>query len=110
MYKFISKYYLKPFYQSPCPAGRLFGIIDAKGKVYACEILENDLIGRLRDNNMNFMKVWNNEKNTKLRKFIKDSKCHCSYECALAFNFTGNLRYQFSFLRSYLDFYEYGKI
>lgn len=104
LYKYVSKYYLKPFYQSPCPAGRLFGIIDAKGKVFACEILDNDCIGSLRENNMDFMKLWNGKTNQRLRKFIKDSKCHCSYECALAFNFTGNLRYQFSFLRSYLDF------
>ncbi|PPR49431.1 MAG: 7-carboxy-7-deazaguanine synthase [Alphaproteobacteria bacterium MarineAlpha5_Bin5] len=104
MYNFISKYYLKPFYQSPCPAGKLFGIIDAKGKIFACEILEEDCIGDLRENNMNFMKIWNNQKNLKLRKFIKESKCHCSYECALAFNFTSNFRYQFSFLKSYFDF------
>ena len=104
MYKFIQKYYLKPFYQSHCPAGQLFGIIDSKGKIYACEILDKDCLGDLRDSKMNFMKIWNNEKNHKLRQFIKESKCHCSYECALAFNFTSNFRYQFSFLRSYLDF------
>ena len=104
MYKFIKKYYLNPFYQSYCPAGRLFGIIDAKGKIFACEILENDCIGSLRDYDMNFKKIWNNNENRNLRKFIKESKCHCSYECALAFNFTSNLKYQFSFLKSYMDF------
>ena len=80
------------------------GALTSKGKIFACEILEEDCIGDLRENNMNFMKIWNNQKNLKLRKFIKESKCHCSYECALAFNFTSNFRYQFSFLKSYFDF------
>ena len=98
------KMYLEPHYISPCHAGGLFGIITASGLVYPCEILEDKILGDLRENNMNFMKIWNNEKNLKLRKFIKESKCHCSYECALAFNFTSNFRYQFSFLKSYFDF------
>ena len=103
-YEYIKKAYLKPFYQSHCPAGRLFGVIDAKGKVFACEILEKDLIGDLRKYDMNFKKLWNNDKNKKLREFIKKSNCNCTYECALSFNFMSNYQYQFKFLKAYLNF------
>ena len=83
-YDYIKKAYMKPFYQSHCPAGRLFGIIDAKGQVFACEILEKDMVGDLKKENMDFLKIWNGKKNKELRKFITDSKCNCTYEmCAI---------------------------
>tara|TARA_B100001964_G_scaffold210814_1_gene245555 strand:+ start:238 stop:1341 length:1104 start_codon:yes stop_codon:yes gene_type:complete len=103
-YDYVKKAYMKPFYQSHCPAGKLFGIIDAKGKVFACEILENEIIGNLRENNMNFLKVWNNQKNKKLRKFISETNCNCIYECALTYNFMSNFKYQYKFAKSYFDF------
>ena len=60
-------------------------IIDAKGKVFACEILDNDCIGSLRENNMDFMKLWNGKTNQRLRKFIKDCEpgmdMSCSFGC-----------------------------
>ena len=62
--------------------------------MYPCEILEDKLIGNLRDHEMNFMDLWNSKKNTEIKKFIKDTKCRCTYECALSFNILGNWRYQ----------------
>ena len=103
-YDYIIKAYMKPFYQSHCPAGKLFGVIDAKGNIFACEILEKDIIGNLRDNNFNFLKIWNNEKNKKLKQFISKTNCNCTYECALSFNFMSNFKYQYKFVKSYLDF------
>ena len=50
------KMYLAPKYISPCHAGGLFGIITASGLVYPCEILEDKLLGNLRENNTDFMK------------------------------------------------------
>ena len=93
LYKYVSKYYLKPFYQSPCPAGRLFGIIDAKVKVFACEILDNDCIGSLRENNMDFMKLWNDTKAKDTRKWIKDTKCNCHWECIFTYNLISSPKY-----------------
>lgn len=99
-WKLIKKMYLKPHYISMCYAGRLFGIIGANGDVYPCEILEDKKLGNLRNNDMNFEKIWNSKNNIDTRKFIKDSKCNCTYECALSYNILGNYRYQFSLLKS----------
>ena len=103
-YNYIKNNYMNPKYVSDCPAGKLFGIIDAKGDVYACEILENDKIGSLRDADMNFKKVWDSDNNIRLRRFIKKTKCNCTYECALTYNFMSNFKYQPSFIKSILDF------
>ena len=90
----IKKMYLEPKYLSPCHAGSLFGIINSKGKVYPCEILEGRELGDLRENNMDFMKIWNNQKTKDTKNFVLKSKCNCTYECALSYNILGNWRYQ----------------
>ena len=98
------KMYMKPNYISPCHAGSLFGIITANGMVYPCEILEDKLLGDLRKNDMNFSEIWQNQNTKKVKKFIKDTKCNCTYECALTYNILGNWRYQPSLMTSFFDF------
>jgi len=93
-WQMVKEMYMEPKFISPCHAGSLFGIITADGLVYPCEILEDTLLGNLRENNMNFMKIWNNNLTKNTRKFIIKSKCNCTYECALSFNILGNWRYQ----------------
>ena len=99
-YSLTKEMYLEPKFISPCHASGLFGIINAKGMVYPCEILEDKLIGSLRENDMNFIKLWNSSKNKEIKKFIKKTNCNCSYECALTYNILGNWRYQPSLLKS----------
>ena len=96
--------YMSPKYISPCHAGSLFGIITANGLVYPCEILEDKLLGDLRENNMNFTEIWKGAEAKKIKKFIKDTKCNCTYECALTYNILGNWRYQPSLISSFFDF------
>jgi len=93
-WEMIKKMYLKPKYISPCHAGSLFGIISSKGKVHPCEILEGKELGDLRKNDMDLMKIWNNQKAKDTKNFILKSKCNCTYECALSYNILGNWRYQ----------------
>ena len=93
-WEMIKKMYLEPKYISPCHAGSLFGIISSKGKVHPCEILEGKELGDLRENDMNLMKIWNNQKAKDTKNFILKSKCNCTYECALSYNILGNWRYQ----------------
>jgi len=93
-WELTKKMYLKPQYVSPCHAGGLFGIITASGLVYPCEILEDKLLGNLRENNMDFMQVWKNKTTSEVKKFIKKTNCNCTYECALTYNILGNWRYQ----------------
>ncbi len=89
----VKEMYLKPKYLSPCHAGGLFGIVTSKGDIYPCEILEDKNLGNLRENNYDFMKIWKNEKTKQTKKFIKDTNCNCTYECALSYNILGNYRY-----------------
>tara|TARA_B100000029_G_scaffold223166_1_gene221100 strand:- start:1744 stop:2847 length:1104 start_codon:yes stop_codon:yes gene_type:complete len=93
-WELTKKMYLKPNYVSPCHAGGLFGIVTASGLVYPCEILENKILGNLRENNMDFMKIWNSKKTKDAKNFIKKTNCNCTYECALTYNILGNWRYQ----------------
>jgi MoaA/NifB/PqqE/SkfB family radical SAM enzyme len=93
-WEMIKKMYLEPKYISPCHAGSLFGIISSKGKVHPCEILEGKELGDLRKNDMDLMKIWNNQKAKDTKNFILKSKCNCTYECALSYNILGNWRYQ----------------
>ena len=99
-YEMVKEMYLKPKFISTCHAGGLFGIISSNGKVFPCEILEDKMMGDLRENDMNLMKIWKNSYSKQTRKFIKDSKCNCTYECALSYNILGNWRYQPSLLTS----------
>ena len=93
-WEMVKKMYLEPKYISPCHAGSLFGIISSKGKIHPCEILEGKELGDLRENNMDFMKIWNGQKAKDTKNFILKSKCNCTYECALSYNILGNWRYQ----------------
>jgi radical SAM protein with 4Fe4S-binding SPASM domain len=103
----VKKMYLKPKYISPCHASTLFGVIFPNGDLYPCEILENRKIGNLREVNMNFMKLWFSKNNKDLKNFILDSKCHCTYECALSYNILSNWRYQPALLKAALKFNNY---
>ena len=93
-WKLVKEMYLIPKYISPCHAGGLFGIISSAGLVYPCEILEDKLLGDLRKNQMDFMKIWRNQATHDVKKFISKSNCNCTYECALTYNILGNWRYQ----------------
>ncbi len=93
MYKNIISTYLEPKFISNCYAGSTFGVINADGSVYPCEILDKPL-GSLRDYDMNFMKLWRDTKALNTKKWIKDTKCNCTYECAWSFNILGNAKYQ----------------
>lgn len=88
----IKRTYLAPKFISFCPAGSLFGIIQANGDVYPCEIL-NTPLGNLRDYEMNFEKLWQSEKAEDCRRFIKDSRCHCTFECAWTVNVVSHLKF-----------------
>ena len=90
----VKKMYLKPKYLSRCYAGGIFGIIGANGDVLPCEILDKKILGNLRQNGMDLMQIWKNAKTSSARKFIKDTKCNCTYECALSFNVLANWKYQ----------------
>jgi MoaA/NifB/PqqE/SkfB family radical SAM enzyme len=69
---------------TPCTAGSLSYVVWEDGRVNACEILP-DTIGNV--NNSTFPKnIFKSNKAKELRKKIKDTKCKCTYECAMSTN------------------------
>ena len=61
------------------------------GSLKPCEILK-DKIGNFSDKK-NINELYNSKKAIDLRKFITDTKCKCTYECAMTTNslFNGNM-------------------
>lgn len=79
-------------YQIPCMAGRLGGAIFANGDVLPCELLTDKVLGNLRDFDYNFKKIWFSEKADEARKWIRDTRCFCTYECFHTLNILFNKR------------------
>ena len=70
-----------------CSAGVKFLEIFQDGKVAPCEILEtiSDLedpsMGNLQDFDFNVQKLLESDHAKKIVQYIKDTKCHCTFEC-----------------------------
>ena len=69
---------------TPCTAGNLSYVIMEDGKVKPCEILD-DSIGNVNYDE-NLKEIFTSNKSKKLRKWIKDTECKCTYECAMSTN------------------------
>ena len=91
-YNIISETYLQPEFRSYCPAGSIFGVVQSDWTVYPCEILDKPL-GNLRDYNFDFLKLWHDAKAAETKKWIKDTKCNCHWECAWTYNILSNPQY-----------------
>jgi radical SAM protein with 4Fe4S-binding SPASM domain len=68
-------------YQIPCYAGSLGACMFANGDILPCELLIDRKLGNVRDVNYDFKKIWYSQKADETRKFIRDTKCFCTYEC-----------------------------
>ena len=78
-------------YVTPCVAGRKMYVISEEGNVKPCELLPHNY-GNLRDYNYDIKKLLGDFETKKSRKWIKQTKCKCTFECALAANVTWNKR------------------
>lgn len=76
-------------YVISCLSANISCVMTETGDVYPCEILEKR-IGNIRDVNYNFKKLWYSREAEEIRKFIKNNKCYCTYECALTTNILFN--------------------
>jgi|TARA_B100001964_G_scaffold75053_1_gene85309 MoaA/NifB/PqqE/SkfB family radical SAM enzyme len=93
-YDMIINSYIKPQFYTPCVAGKIFGVIKSNGDVFPCEILdESKIMDNLKDYNFNFLKLWLAKKNDGVRKWIKDTKCNCHWECIYIYNLISNKKY-----------------
>lgn len=79
-------------YQTPCYAGNLGACLFANGDTYPCELLTDRRLGNVRDVGYDFKKIWFSKEADDARRFIRDSKCFCTYECFLTVNILFNPR------------------
>jgi len=76
---------------TPCVAGRKFAIVSETGDVFPCEIL-NEKIGNIKDADYNLSKILKNNESKRIQKWIKDTKCKCTFECASAASIVWNYK------------------
>ena len=69
---------------TPCTAGNLSYVIMEDGTIKPCEILDNSIGNVVSDNNIS--EIFKSNKAKKLRKWITDTECKCTYECAMSTN------------------------
>ena len=91
-HRLIAKVVRDNAYQIPCYAGNLGGALFANGDVYPCELLIDRKLGNVRDAGYDFRKIWFGPEADKARRFIRESKCFCTYECFLTINILFNPR------------------
>jgi len=90
--KIVAETYLTGKFISYCSAGSLFGVIYPDGDVWPCEILDYKL-GNLRDYGMDFLRLWNGKRAGDCRRFIKETRCGCTYECAWTINIISSFKF-----------------
>jgi MoaA/NifB/PqqE/SkfB family radical SAM enzyme len=88
--KLIAKTVRERKFQIPCYAGSLGGAMFSKGQVLPCEMLVDKEIGNVRDYDYDFKKIWTSPKADEVRRWIRDTKCFCTYECFLTVNILFN--------------------
>ncbi len=88
--RIIAKTVREQRYQVPCYAGSLGAAMFSQGQVLPCELQVNRIIGNVRDYNYDFKAIWSSERAEELRRYIRDTKCFCTYECFLTINILFN--------------------
>ena len=70
----------------PCVGGEKMLTLDEEGKVKPCEILEQvgvrPYMGDLRKFNYDLYALLESPEARRMRRWILDTKCHCTFECA----------------------------
>ena len=92
-YRMTAESYLKPKFYTYCVAGSIFGVIQSDGTVYPCEILEKKPLGNLKEYDFNFLDLWQDANAQATRKWIKDTKCNCHWECIKTYNLISSPKY-----------------
>lgn len=67
----------------PCMAGRKMIVVNERAEVLPCEIL-NKRLGTLKEHDYNIKRLLEAPQAVDLVKWIRKTKCHCTFECALA--------------------------
>ncbi len=79
----IRRTLLKDEMTVPCAAGRRMIVVNERAEVLPCEIL-NRKLGSLKDHDYDVSRVLATPEAVELVDWIRRTKCHCTFECALA--------------------------
>ena len=77
-------------YQIPCYAGTLGAAMFSEGQVLPCELQVDRVIGNVRDYDYDFRALWSSDRAEELRRYVRETKCFCTYECFLTINMLFN--------------------
>jgi radical SAM protein with 4Fe4S-binding SPASM domain len=75
----------------PCVAGQKLLVVSETGDVFPCEILGKKM-GNIKEFDYKVSEILKKEESKNLRKWIKDTKCKCTFECATAANIVWNYK------------------
>jgi MoaA/NifB/PqqE/SkfB family radical SAM enzyme len=74
----------------PCQAGALRAVVLETGEVYSCEVQrrrgDDFLIGRLREHEMDFQRLWAAHQRNTVRDRIDTERCICTHGCDMTVN------------------------
>lgn len=85
----------------PCYAGRLNLVLTESGKVYPCE-LSNQELGNVKEYDFDVGKVLESERANRLIRAIDKQRCYCTHECYMMTNILFNPRMYPALLKEYL--------
>ncbi|MBU2639822.1 MAG: radical SAM protein [Nanoarchaeota archaeon] len=81
----------KEGYNLRCYAGKKLIVINEEGEIYPCELLSKSF-GNLRDYDYDIKQLLKNGKAKGIIRFIKKSKCHCTWGCSNFINIMYNVK------------------
>lgn len=88
MYDEIQRISEKNTHKHDCTAGKRYATVYQNGEVHSCEVLntihpdQSSYLGNLNDCNWDIKQVLKTAEAQRVRRFIKDKKCFCTFECA----------------------------
>ena len=88
MYDEIQRITEQNTHRHNCTAGKRYATVYQNGNVHSCEVLhtihpkQSSYLGNLNDVNWDIRQILRTAEAYRVRKFIKDKKCFCTFECA----------------------------
>lgn len=88
MHEYITDVLLDRAKYHSCYAGKMSVVVSETGTIYPCELIDKPL-GKLREVQYQFDRIWKSEQRKKILKNITTTQCQCTHEC----NYTVNRLY-----------------
>ena len=98
-------------YKHDCSAGQKFLEVYQNGEVVSCEILEtlvegiDTSMGNIKDFDCDIQKLLKSDKAKNIISYIKQSKCHCTFECPKHMDVLYNKKFYPKLFRKFIKNY-----